>query len=467
MTKPIGMLKPELPLIEPAIDSEDVRAQYRYWQNRILISTIIGYALFYFVRKNLSMAMPEMEKSLGISKTDLGLFLTLHGLLYGVSRFINGMLCDRTNARWFMAIGLACSAVINLCFGFSSAVITFGLFWMLNGWVQGMGFPPCCRLMTHWFPPRTLATKMSIWNSSHSIGAALVFVLCGYLIRWGFDWRYCFFVPAGLALCGAAFLAITLRDTPESLGLPEVEGTEARPADLEEPPQSFGKVLVELVFSNPYIWLISLANFFVYVVRYGIVDWGPTFLKEAKHIELAHAGWMVAAFEVTGILGMLASGWVTDKIFGGRGTRTCLVYMTLCFMAMLVFWQLDFIFEILRAVSGGYFVSLLDYWQLGSNSILINSAILCTAGFFIYGPQCLIGIAAANMATKRAAASAAGLTGIFGYASTAVSGVGMGAVVDRYGWNAGFMMLAGAAAIGIVLFALCWPARADGYKQTS
>jgi phosphoglycerate transporter family protein len=441
MRNPIGLLKPA-PSTPPSVtDPEEVRAQYRYWQNRILISSIIGYALFYFVRKNLSVAMPVMEENLGISKTDLGLFLTMHGLLYGVSKFTNGMIGDRANARWFMVLGLICSAVINVFFGLSSAVVAFGLFWMLNGWFQGMGFPPCARLMTHWFPPRILATKMSIWNSSHSIGAALVVVMCGYLA--GYDWRLCFFVPAGIALCGAVFLAVSLRDTPESLGLPEVEGTATAQTADDKPPQAFRQLLVELVFSNPYIWLISLANFFVYTVRYGILDWGPTFLKQAKHIDLAHAGWMVAAFEVTGITGMLVSGWITDKVFGGRGTRTCLVYMALCFASLLLFWQLS------------------------SDSILVNTVLLCTAGFFIYGPQCLVGIAVANLATKRAAATAVGLTGIFGYASSLLSGVGMGLLVEKHGWDAGFMLLVVAAVIGMLLFAVCWPARADGYRQSS
>ncbi len=440
MSFPFAFLKPPPPAAEKVTDPEAVRAGYRYWQNRILIGTIVGYALFYFVRKNLSVAMPAMEESLGISKEDLGLFLTLHGVLYGVARFVNGMICDRADARWFMTIGLVCSAVVNLFFGFSSAVIAFGIFWMLNGWFQGMGFPPVTRLMTHWFPPRILATKMSIWNTSHSIGAGLVFVLCGQLV--GLDWRLCFLVPAAIALGGAAFLALALRDTPEALGLPEVEGTEADPA-AEEASQDFATRLVELVFSNPYIWLISLANFFVYTVRYGILDWGPTFLKQAKHVELSHASWMVAAYELAGIMGMLVSGWVTDKVFGGRGTRTCLVYMALCFMTLLVFWKLD------------------------SHSIPVNTALLCTAGFFIYGPQCLIGIAAANLGTKRAAATAAGLTGVFGYASTVLSGYGMGKVVQRYGWNAGFLMLVVAAVIGMALFALCWPARADGYRRDS
>ena len=141
-------------------DPAEIKAQYRYWQRRILFSTIVGYAMFYFVRKNLSLAMPGLGAELGIGKANLGLFLTLHGLLYGVSKFANGFLGDRTNARAFMAVGLLLSAIVNICFGFSSAVLTLGLWWMLNGWVQGMGFPPCARLMAHWFPPKELATPI-------------------------------------------------------------------------------------------------------------------------------------------------------------------------------------------------------------------------------------------------------------------------------------------------------------------
>jgi OPA family glycerol-3-phosphate transporter-like MFS transporter/OPA family sugar phosphate sensor protein UhpC-like MFS transporter len=414
-------------------DSGAVRQQYRYWQTRLLLSTIVGYALFYFVRKNLSVAMPAMEHQLGISKAQLGLFLTLHGLLYGVSKFANGIIGDRVSARLLLPLGLALCAAANFGFGMASTVFAFGLLWMLNGWFQGMGFPPCARLMTHWFPPKVLATKMSVWNSSHSLGASLVVVLCGYLVQR--DWRLCFHVPAMLALGAAVVLSLILRDTPESMGLPPVEGTEiAVNSDREAG-------IARLVFRNPYIWILSFANFFVYTVRYGILDWGPTFLKQARHIDIGQASWMVAAFEVAGILGMLSSGWLTDKVFGGRGARACLVYMTLCVISLLLFWQLPGI------------------------PVPMSAFLLCTAGFFIYGPQSLVGIAAANLATKRAAASAVGLTGLFGYLSTVLSGVGVGSLVQSRGWDAGFLMFVVSALGGALLFALCWPAKADGYGR--
>lgn len=89
---------------------------------------------------------------------------------------------------------------------------------------------------------------------------------------------------------------------------------------------------------------------------------------------------------------------------------------------------------------------------------------LCAAGFFIYGPQCLVGICVANLATKRAAAAAVGLTGLFGYASTSLSGVGVGWLAENYGWDAAFLAFVVCGSIAVLLFTFCWPARADGYQ---
>src|SRR5256714_11347077 len=327
-------------------DRHEIARKYRYWQTRVLISSIIGYATFYFVRKNLSIAMPFMESSLGIQKSQLGLFLTLHGLLYGVSKFANGFFGDRANARNLMVTGLAASAILNIAFGFSSTVFLLGVIWMMNGWFQGMGFPPCARLITHWFSPRKLATKMSIWNMSHPNGGAVILILCGYLVVFG--WRICFFVPAVIAIAIAAFLWFTLPDTPPSVGLPEVEGTHHESQERESK-ENFRVFVIEHVFKNKYIWIVSIANFFVYIIRYAVLDWGPTMLTQAKHIKIAHAAWMVAGFEFGGLVGALFGGWITDRVLRGRAVRVCLVYMLLAGVSILVFWKLTLQSELVMA----------------------------------------------------------------------------------------------------------------------
>ena len=158
--------------------------KHNRWQWRIIISLMIGYALFYFVRKNLSMAIPAMEAELGITKVQLGIFMTLNGIIYGASRFFNGYLADRFSRRKIMSLGLLLSALINFAIAFSpkmngvmhlldaegkatmGLVYLIGSLWLVNGYVQGMGVPPCMSLLAHWVRPKELPTKQAIWNTS-------------------------------------------------------------------------------------------------------------------------------------------------------------------------------------------------------------------------------------------------------------------------------------------------------------
>jgi len=179
----------------------------------------------------------------------------------------------------------------------------------------------------------------------------------------------------------------------------------------------------------------------VYTLRYSVFDWGVTLLTQSRHVSIGHAIWLVVGFELAGLVGALVAGWLTDRFFGGRVVHACVAFMVLAGISILLFWK------------------------VAGDSNLLNLLLLCACGFFIYGPQCLVGIAVANLATKRAAATAVGLTGLFGYFSKILSGWGLGTLVQHYGWDAGFASLIGIAAIGTVVFALAWPAKAHGYKD--
>lgn len=419
---------------------EEMRSTYRFWRRRQLVTTFVGYAIFYFVRKNFSMAMPLLESE-GYTKKTLGVFLTVQDVVYGLSKFLNGILADRANPRWFMAFGLFASAGVNLLFGLQSAVVTMGVLLILNGWFQGMGFPPVARVLSHWFSPRERGTMWGVWNTSHQVGAAGIFVLGGYLAT-HLGWRAVFIVPAFIAAAAAVFIAARLRDTPGSLGLPAVEVLHDDPASLpvaSEAPasSSFSGVLYERVFSNPYVWLICFANFFIYVIRYACMNWIPTYLSQVKSVSLDRAGWTLAFFEIAGLVGSLLAGWLTDRFFGSRRAPVCVAFMLATGLSVLALWVLP----------------------SGASPWAVDAAI-CAVGFFDYGPQFLVGVMMADIASKEAAATAIGLSGFFGYLSGIVSGWGMATIVDLYGWDGGFKLLVGCAAAGTVLFMLCWNARA-------
>ena len=434
LKKLFGFMKPaaDIPRIE---DEGKMRETYRYWRFRSLYAILIGYTGYYFVRKSISVAIPAIQEDLHIPKSQLGLVLTVFGLTYGVSKFINGFAGDRTNPRYFMATGLMISAVVNILFGLSSGIVAFALFWILNGWFQGMGWAPCSKTLVNWYSPMERGVKFSIANTGCSIGAALVVMMNGWLVaRYG--WRSCFFVPAGIAMVIALFILNRLRDRPQSLGLPPVEeyrGEEPDAADVETGESaSYKEVVMKYIFLNPWMWVVSIANFFVYIIRYTVLDWGTSFLTENKGIDITEAAGIVGGYELAGLAGMLVCGFLLDKVFKGYGGRLLALYMALCAIFIYLFWRIP------------------------SHSIWVNGLLLWGTGFAIYGPQNIIAVIAANMVPKQAGAAAVGLTGLVGYMSTVISGWGMGALVDRYGWGIGLFSLSIVALIGMFLFILMW-----------
>ena len=407
-------------------------------QWRFILCSMIAYAFFYVTRKNMSMAQPLMIEEGVISTYAIGWIISVNGVLYGFSRFANGFWADRLNGRIFMTIGLALSALMNFLFGCTSLTVLFAAFWIVNGWTQGMGFPPCAKMLTHWIHPKELATKMSIWNTSHSFGAFGALGLCTFLLWLGFGWRWCFYVPAVLAGLAALFTFFLLKESPTAAGVPEleIEGAEsAKPSS-----QITTADRCRLVFGNKVIWCVAIANFFVYIVRLCFLDWGPTLLYQYKGVSVEKGGLMTIAFELAAIVGTIFAGWVTDKVFKGRGVRTCVICMFFAALSAFGFW----------------------YLPAGASSVWAT-LLLMGVGFCIYGPQALVGIVAANQATKEAAAMANGFTGIMGYLSPIVSGIGIAFMKEHFGWGVTIGAIAGFAIVGMVLFLCAWSARADGY----
>ena len=441
-----------------ATTTPKTKHSFQYWQWRVILSTMVGYSVYYFVRKNFSFAMPALGDEYGISNTSFGIILTLVGLIYGVSKFVNGVLSDRTNARWHLSFGLAVCVLLNVAFGWSdklSAMITghadgpdfvngmvavMAVLLVLNNIFQGCGFAPCNHLLAHWIHPKELATKTAIWNTSHSVGAAIVSVICGYIIANTGDWRYCFWLPAAIAAAGVVFVIITLRDTPKSVGLPELENTKTE-LDDNDSPEAFRAFLRKKVFRNPIIWVLAVTDLFVYVVRFAVLDWGPTFLQDrANPLSPELAGWTLAIFEIAGCAGMLCAGWVSDKFFDGKSHRMCVVEMFLVAICM----------------------AILQFIPADTNSVVVL-ILLALSGFFIYGPQALLGVVATKQATKKAASSAVGLIGFMSYLSVIITGAGLGWFSDTFGWDYLFILMAGFALVGGIIVTSLWNIKDDGY----
>ena len=477
---------------DPAVDRRFNRMQWR-----MLFATMIGYTLFYFMRKNFSFAMPGLEQDCGISKATLGNFLFAGGIVYGISKFVNGIVGDKVNPRKMLCFGLLVCTLVSVAFGFApqiaslfggepvakatvdgkdvlvpsvALVWTFGILLVANQFFQGTGFPPCAKLIAFWVPPNELATKMSVWNTSHSIGGGLVAKVCGVIMGLGVIgsanqgvgmWKWCFWSMAILGFLGLLLMWIWLPGTPKEEGLPDLPGTEVdrdscsvvrdscegEPRATNHEPRTANhesRTMARMVFLNPVIWMLGLCNFAINAARALVADWGPTMLQEAKGLTSSEAGTAIMLFEFAGIAGMLFAGWATDRLFGGRAPRLCVILMALTAGLVAAFCFLP---------AGGV---------TGSLAV----AALCVAGFTLYGPQALTGVTATNTSTKLYAGTSIGFISLFSYVGVAVSGKVCGSLAQATGaWRVPLLVIAGVAGVGAVLFLLLWNVRANSYDS--
>ena len=430
------------------LPEEEMKRIYPRFRWQILEATFLGYAAFYLVRNNLSVVATDMQESLQYQKSDIGSLLALTAISYGIGKFVMGAFSDRSNARVFMAFGLLATAIVNFAFGSVANFQAHMMLWTLNGFIQGMGWPPCGRCMGHWFSEKERGLTFSIWNTSHNLGGGVTGILTAWAVEtWG-GWEYAFYVPGVLAAVGSLYLFLRLRDTPQSVGLPPIEEYNndypkrcIDPNELERE-LSMRELLFGHVLNNKYVWLLAFANFFAYITRYSMLDWGPMYLREIKDATIIGGGFSAMALNFGGIPSTILFGWFSDVI-GGRRGMVCV----LCLVPILA------AFTVMVLTPAGF--------------LWLDMLMLVLIGLFIYPVINMIVIIALDLTGKKAIGTAAGLIGLFGYLGRTAQAKCFGWILDYVGplygmetaWAVVIVTVILCTLAAIILMAFTWNLR--------
>jgi OPA family glycerol-3-phosphate transporter-like MFS transporter len=422
------------------VDGASVDREYRRQRRSVFAGIFSGYAAYYLVRNNLALAIPDiLAEYPQHSKAELGLALTGLSIAYGTSKFLMGSVSDRSNPKYFLPLGLLLSSAVMAVSGLVKPIYaSLGLviaLQTLNGWVQGMGWPPCGKTMVHWFGTKERGLVVSVWNVAHNVGGGLVATFAFWGVVLFGDWGAKFYFNALIAAAIAIVVFVLMRDTPQSCGLPAVEvyKDDYPPGYSVDSERAFTyrQIFVEHVLSNRYLWAIAVANAFVYFVRYGVENWIPTYLQTAKGFSFRESsvGWSL--YEFAAIPGTIACGWMSDRVFKGRRAPATILFMGLTLVAVIV------------------------YGLNGQGPLWIDYAALIAIGFLIYGPIMIIGLHALDLVPKKAAGTAAGFTGFFGYVfGSAIAGTGVGWIADHWGWGGVFTTMVACCLLTIAFSAM-------------
>ena len=410
-------------------------SSYRYWRKRIFFGIYTGYIAYYVTRKSFVYVSPALIQDMGLDKTDIGFIATLFYVTYGASKFVSGILSDHSNPRYFMAAGLVCTGICNILFGLGTSVAFLAMAWTLNAFFQGWGWPPCSKILTSWYSQNERGTWWGVWNTAHNIGGAAAPLLLAWYVDL-FGWRHGM-MAVSLAAMSATFILLgCVRDRPASMGFPTVgvwRNDEKEIAHEQENAGMAGReILFKYIFGNGRLWGLAMAYILVYLVRIAVADWGSLYLIETHGYTLLQANSVISASEVGGFFGCLVAGWGSDKWLQGNRTMMNLLF------------------------SIGIVCTILGVWLLPVCHLLYL-ALFFALGFFVYGPQLLIGMAAVECSHKNAAGASNGFVSLFGYLGAALAGYPVAKVMSEYGWPGFFAVLLTCSSLVIVFFTLsCW-----------
>jgi OPA family sugar phosphate sensor protein UhpC-like MFS transporter len=388
-------------------DREQVDRLYRRHRLRILIAITLGYGLAYTCRLALSVVKKPLLDEGIFSAVELGLIGAALFYAYAFGKLVNGFLADHANMKVFFAFGLLMSALVNVGMGFSTVLAISVALWALNGWFQGFGAPAGIVSLASWFSNRERGRYYGIWSTAHSIGEGLTFFVVAALVA-AFGWRYGFWAPGMLCIVVAFGIYFLMQDRPRTLGLPEVndwKNDHWQQSNGRERENLWKKQLSILVY--PTIWILALASATNYVVRYAINSWGILYLQEARGYTLIEAGTLLMVNTLAGIVGCIAFGFISDKVFGARRPPANLIFAILEIIALFL------IFYGPQNTPMLYFAFVL--YGIGLNGLVTS----------------LGGLFGVDIAPKCAAGAVMGFVGIFSYIGAGIQENVSGYLIEK------------------------------------
>ena len=424
---------------------EEQRKKMTYYKWSTFLSATLGYGMYYVCRLSLNVVKKPIVEEGVFSETELGIIGSVLFFTYAIGKFTNGFLADRSNINRIMSTGLLVTALVNLCLGFVNSFILFAVLWGISGWFQSMGAASCVVGLSRWFDDEERGSFYGFWSASHNIGEALTFIIVASVVSaWG--WRYGFWGAGMVGIVGALVIWQFFHDNPQSKGLPPVNQPKEKKVMTETETADYNKAQKQVLLM-PAIWILALSSAFMYISRYAVNSWGVFYLEAQKGYSTLDASFIISINSVCGIVGTVLSGFVSDKLFGGRRNAPALIFGLLNVVALCLF---------LLVPGTHLWIDALAMVLFG----LSIGVLLCFLG----------GLMAVDIAPRNASGAALGVVGIASYVGAGVQDVMSGVLIEGhksvvngvevYDFTAINWFWIGAAVLSVLCALMVWNAKA-------
>lgn len=368
--------------------------------NSLVLLCALAYFASYFSRVNLSAALVEVINSGFAGKKTAALALTVCSITYGAGQIISGFLGDRFKPQNLILTGFAITTLANACVGFMTNDVLLVPLWGINGFAQALMWPPLVVIMA------TRLTKADYQNAcirvswGSSVGTIAVYVLAPVIINI-LDIRWVFFISAAVAVIMLVAWKLIF-DKHYSITQTGVQNREPVSAGSDK-----NLSISVLVMIGAVIVCIVLQGF----LRDGSTNWMPSYFFDIFQIDSSAAILSGVILPVFTLLSLHVASFVNKRLLKNELTCAAAFFAVGC-LAALILWLCNGENLILSLISMGLLVASMH----GVNLALIS---FIPQYFEKYGNVSFV----------------SGLLNSGTYIGSAVSGYGLAAFTEVFGWQ--------------------------------
>ncbi|XP_010007115.1 PREDICTED: glucose-6-phosphate translocase isoform X1 [Chaetura pelagica] len=345
------------------------------------------------------------------------------------------------SARWLFSSGLLMVGLVNVVFSWSSTVTAFAGLWFLNGLAQGLGWPPCGKILRKWFEPSQFGTWWAILSTSMNLAGGLGPIVAA-LVSLHYDWRMTLSF-SGFTCVAVSFVCLVLiKNEPSDVGLPNIE---QGPRKGKKGSSSDNSTLKELLLS-PYLWVLSTGYLVVFGVKTCCTDWGQLFLIQERGQSMLVGSSYMSALEIGGLVGSIAAGYLSDRAVARVGLssygnpRHTLLLSMMAGMCVSMF--------LFRVTVTGDSPKENHFWTVALQPladltglkehelwILTLGAVF---GFSSYGPIALFGVIANESAPTNLCGTSHAIVALMANVGGFLAGLPFSTIAKHYSWATAF-----------------------------
>ena len=286
--------------------------------------------LTYVQRQGFIAATPYIKQDLGLHDEQMGYFLAVWLVAYGIFQGPGGVIGDRIGSRhlitllvlgWSLTLLLVALTVFLPTGGWLVFVVLLALRFVFGGFQAGV-FPGLSRVVADWMPaPQRGFAQGSIWTFSR-LGGALAPLFIVWLITQVFDgWSIAMTLTASLGIVWSAFFWWWFRNRPEEMQhLNDAERDLIR-SHRPAAPEKAGAVPWSRMLASPSVWGLCLMYGFVGFAGNFITSFLNVYLRDHRHLPDDTTAWLAGLPLAAGVVSSLSGGIVSDWLIRRLGSR--------------------------------------------------------------------------------------------------------------------------------------------------